>query len=76
MSETIKVIDGEKKKQNKKIKTEKNMEHKSYTERVRAKWFSCAFRIDFLQLICKDSLIFKSNLQLGLAIMLKEREIY
>ena len=57
-------------------KTEKNKGDKSYSERVRAKWFCCAFKLSFLQLICKDSLIFKSNLELALWIILKERESY
>ena len=48
----------------------------SYSERVRAKWFYCAFKLGFLQLICKASLIFKSNLELALSIILKERELY
>ena len=30
----------------------------SYSERVRAKWFCCAFKLGFLQLIFKASLIF------------------
>ena len=34
---------------------------RSYSERVRAKWFCCAFKLGFLQLICKSCLIFKSN---------------
>ena len=46
-------------KRNKK-ETEKNKGDKSYSERVRAKWFCCAFKLGFLQLICKASLIFKS----------------
>ena len=54
---------------NKKIKTEKNKGDKSYSERMREKWFCCAFKLGFLQLICKASLIFKSNLEL-------ERELY
>ena len=37
---------------------------RSYSERVRAKWFCCVFKLGFLQLICKASLIFKSNLEL------------
>ena len=49
---------------------------RSYSGRVRAKWFSCAFRLGFLQLICKASLIFKSNLELALSIILKQRELY
>ena len=37
---------------------------------------SCAFKLGFLQLICKASLIFKSKLDLALSIILKERELY
>ena len=48
----------------------------SYSGRVRAKWFGCVFKQGFLQLICKASLIFKSNLELALSIILKERELY
>ena len=35
----------------------------SYSENVRAKWFCCAFKLGFVQVICKASLIFKSNLE-------------
>ena len=50
---------------------------RSYGERVRAKWFCCAFKLGFLQLIiCKASSIFKSNLELALSIILKQRELY
>ena len=59
----------------KKAKTEKNKGDGSCNERVAAKWF-CAFKLDFLQLICKASLIFKSNLELALSIILKQRELY
>ena len=48
----------------------------SYSESVRAEWFCCAFKLGFLQLICKAFLIFKSNLELALSIILKERELY
>ena len=48
---------------------------RSYSERVRAKWFCCAFKLGFLQLICKASLTFKSKLELALSIILKERVI-
>ena len=51
-------------------------ENRSYSERVRAKWFCWAFKLGFLQLICKASLIFKSNLELALSIILKQRELY
>ena len=59
-----------------KTKTEKNKGHRSYSERVRAKLFCCAFKLGFLQLICKASLIFKLNLELALSIILKQRELY
>ena len=48
----------------------------SYSERVGAKWFCCTFKLGFLQLICKTSLIFKLNLELALSVILKERELY
>ena len=48
----------------------------SYSKSVRSKWFCCAFNLGFLQLICKASLIFKSNLELALSIILKEKELH
>ena len=48
----------------------------SYSESVRAKLFCCVFKLGFLQLICKASFIFKSNLELALSIILKQRELY
>ena len=42
----------------------------SFSERVRAKLFCCAFKLGFLQSICKASSIFKSNLELALSIIL------
>ena len=48
----------------------------SYSDSVRAKWFCCAFKLGFVQWMCKASLIFKSNLKLALPIILKERELY
>ena len=57
-------------------KTEKNKVCGSYNERVRAKCFCRAFKLGFLQLIYKAFLIFKSNLELALSIILKERENY
>ena len=56
-----------------KTKTKKNKGDKSYSKRVRAKWFYCAFKLGFLQLICQASLIFKSNLESALSVILKER---
>ena len=78
MSEIMKIID-EREKKNKKNKQRQKTtrgEDRSYSERVRAKWFYCAFKLGFLQLICKASLIFKSNLELALSIILKQRELY
>ena len=55
--------------------TEKNKGNKSYSEMVRAKWFCCAFKLGFLQLTSKAFLIFKSNLELALWIILKKKRI-
>ena len=60
----------------KETKAERSNGKRSYRERVRAKWFCCAFKLGFLQLICKASLIFKSNLELALSSNLKQRELY
>ena len=37
---------------------------------VRAKLLCCAFKLGFLQLICKGSLFFRWNLELALSIIL------
>ena len=60
----------------KQTKTERSKGNRSYSERVRSKWFCCAFKLGFLQLICKASLIFKSNLGLALSIILEQRIIW
>ena len=60
----------------KKKKAERSKADRSYSERVRAKWFCCALKLAFLQLICKVSLLFNSNLELVLSIILKQRELY
>ena len=57
---------------NKKDKDRKKGD-KSYSKRVRANCFCCTFKLGFLQLVCKASLIFKSNLELALSIILKEK---
>ena len=49
----------------KQTKTERSKGKRSYSKRVRAKWFCCTFKLGLLQLICKASLIFKSNLELA-----------
>ena len=51
-------------------------ENRSYSERVRAKWFCCTFKLAFLQLIHNASLLFKSNLELALSIILKQKELF
>ena len=71
----MKIIDErERKKKNSDRKTQRS--GAIYSESVRAKWFCFAFRLGFVQLICKASLIFKSNLELALSIILKEKELY
>ena len=60
----------------KQSKAERTKGNRSYSESVRDKWFCCAFKLGFVQLICKASLIFKSNLELALSIILKQRELY
>ena len=36
----------------------------NYSESMRAKWFCWAFKLGFVELICKASLVFKSNIEL------------
>ena len=60
----------------KKQRQERTRGDRSYSKRVRAKWFCCAFILGFLQLLYKASLVFKSNLELALSIILKQRELY
>ena len=56
------------KKEKKKNKDRKEQrDDASFNKRVRAKWFCCTFKVGFLQLICKDSLVFKSNLEVALS---------
>ena len=73
---TIDVRELQKTTKEKRTKTEMSLGNRSYSKSVRAKWFCCAFKLGFLQLICKASLIFKSNLELVLSIILKQRELY
>ena len=74
MSDKTKIIDERERQKNKDRKKQKI--GAGYSESVRAKWFCCAFKLGYLQLICKASLILKSNLELVLSIILKERELY
>ena len=64
--EIIKTIDErelQKTTKQKQTKTEKTKGNRSYSERMRAKWFCSAFKLGFLQWIRKPSLISKSNLK-------------
>ena len=60
----------------KQTKAERSKGNRNYIESVRAKSLRCAFELGFLQVICKASLILKSNLELALSIFLKQRELY
>ena len=60
----------------KQTKTERSKGNKSYSKRMRAKWFCCTFKLSFLQLIYQASLIFKSSFELALSIIAKQRELY
>ena len=60
----------------KQTKTERSKGNRSYSDRVRAKLFCCPCKLGFLKLICKASLIFKSNLALALSVILKQRKLY
>ena len=74
MPKIIKIINERETQQQQQQKLNKG--DRSYSEKVRDKWFCWVFKSGFLQLICKASLIFKSNLDLALSIILKERELY
>ena len=70
----MKIIDARERQKRKDRK--KQSSGASYRESVRAKWFCWAFKLGFVQLICKASLIFKWNLELALSSILKDRELY
>ena len=73
----LKIIgERETKTKQKKEEESKNEGETSYSERMRDKWFCWAFKLNFLQLICQASLIFKWNLELALSSILKERELH
>ena len=73
---TIDEIEMQETTKEKQTKAERSKENRSFSENVVAKLFCCAFKLDFLQLISKTSLIFKSNLDSALPIILKQRELY
>ena len=76
LMQTINEREMEKAKQEKQTKSERSKENRSYSERVRTKWFCCAFNLGFLELMCKAYLTFKLNLELGLSIIFKLRELF
>ena len=59
-----------------KRKSKKQRSGASYSKSVRAKWFCCALKLGFVQLIRKAILFFQSNLELVSSNILKERELY
>ena len=63
MSEIMKIIDErETPKKRQKRTRGGGRGDRSYSERVRAKWFCCAFKLGFLWLICKASVEFRVNI--------------
>ena len=74
MSEIMKIINEKEKQKTKDRKKQRS--GASYSESVRVKCFCCTLKLGFVQLICKASLTFKSNIELTLSIILKERELY
>ena len=70
MSEIMKIIN---ERESKKQKHEEAKERRKL--KWKSKWFCCAFKLGFVQLICKSSLISKSNLESALSIIFKEREL-
>ena len=74
MPEIMKII-GERETQKSKDRKEQGR-----TESIVKGWelndFVVRLSLGFLKLICKASLIFKSNLELALSIILKQRELY
>ena len=60
MSEIMEIIEKTERQKSKDRKTQRS--GASYSESVRAKSFCCAFKLAFVQLICKASLIIKSKL--------------
>ena len=72
MSDIVELIDEKARQKNKDRK--KKMSGASYSESVRTKWFCC--ELDFVQLMCKASLTFESNLELVVSIILSESELY
>ena len=62
----------ERKKNQKQRQKRKKVWPQNYSERLRANKFCCGFQLNFFQLIGKVSVIYKSNLVLGLSIIFKK----
>ena len=71
MSGIMEIIDARESKNKQRQKEAKD--GVSYNGSVRAKCFCFAFKLGFIR---EASLIFKSNLELNLTIILKQRELY
>ena len=69
----MKVIDEKQTQKKQNIKGQRS--DASYSGSVRAKCFCCAFKLGFLELICKASLIFKSNFRVSLVNYFKTKRI-
>ena len=76
MSEIMKIIEERETQKKAKQRQKRTRGDRSYSKNVRAKWFCCTFKLGFLELICEASLFFKSNLELDLLIILKQRDLY
>ena len=57
-------------------KRERARVNRSFSESVTDKWLCYAFKLGFLQFLCKASLILKSNLDLDLPIIFKQGKFY
>ena len=68
----MKIIDKRERSDKKNKEKKKQRGDECYSDSVRAKKFCYMFKLSFIQLICKASLGFKSNLGLALSIILKE----
>ena len=73
MSEIMNITD-EKERQKSKDKKRQRSD-KSYSEIVRAKWFCCALKLGFVQLICKASLIFQVDFRVSYINYFKRKRI-
>ena len=74
----MKTIDERELRKKKQKKNKQRQKGARGTEAIVKGWELSGFvvHLSFLQLICKASLIFKSNLELALSIILKQRELY